>query len=200
MPFRSSSRKKNLRLSGILCAWSVFLCHSFALPAPEDYSLNEALKVLAAIEKVREEMGKGKPGLPRKIEISESELNSYIAYRIETEGEAIMKELRLKLFEGNRVEGKILIDLRGRNITQFFRPQMNFYLSAGLQVENGRARLDVKQIFLEGRPIPPVFLDIVIYFASRAQHQEAGSIKDWYELPFGIKDIKTRKEKAVFFY
>jgi hypothetical protein len=55
----------------------------------------------------------------RKIVITESELNSYIAYRIETEKEKIMKEFRLKLYKKNRIEGKVLVDLRGQKIPKF---------------------------------------------------------------------------------
>jgi len=166
----------------------------------QNYSVEEALNVLQAIEKVRTETSQPWNGPLREITVSESELNSYIAHRIETEGEEIMKELRLKLFDGNRVEGKIHLDLRGRDIPRFIRPELNFYFKADVVVSAGQIRLDVKELFLEDEPIKLELLDMVIGIAAKLSNQEPASLNDWYELPYGIKDVKTHKGRARFFY
>ncbi len=77
------------------------------------YNVEEAQKVLRAIDKIDAESKQPWSGPLREVVISESELNSYIAYRIENEHEEIMKALRLKLFPDNKVEGMIHVDLRG---------------------------------------------------------------------------------------
>ena len=97
----------------------LFLSFSIFSSGIQDYSLPEALKVLEAIDKMESEQSKGDKDSLKKIVITEKELNSYIAYRIETEKEEIMKELRLKLFKKNKIEGKVLIDLRGQKIPKF---------------------------------------------------------------------------------
>jgi len=111
-----------------------------------------------------------------------------------------MKELYLKLFEENKIEGKIFIDLTGQEIPKALQPQMTFYFAGKLQIENARVKLDIKKLFLEEQSIPVLVLDLVIYISSKLEGMEASSINDWYELPYGIKDIKTQPGKAVIFY
>jgi hypothetical protein len=169
-------------------------------PSGQEYSTEEALRVLQAIEKVQVESQQPWNGPLREIVVTESELNSYIAYRIETEKEEIMKELQLKLFDNNRIEGKIRIDLRGQKIPEFIRPDLNFFFSADVLASNGKVKVDVKELFLDDEPIKLQLLDVIIAIAAKLSHEEPTSINDWYELPCGIKDIKTQKGKAIFFY
>jgi len=180
----------------------VFLLLSFSTLSSglQDYSLPEALKVLKAIDKMESEQSRGGKDSLRQIVITEKELNSYIAYRIETEKEEIMKELRLKLFKRNKIEGKVLIDLRGQNIPDFIRPQMTLFFGGKLEVNEGKARLNIKDLFLEDQRVKPTILDLILNIASKIQNTEVSSMNDWYELPYGIKDIKTRRHKATFYY
>jgi DNA-binding ferritin-like protein (Dps family) len=160
----------------------------------------EAQKVFRAIDKLQAETQQPWSGPWREIGITESELNSYIAYRIETEKEEIMKELRLKLFEMNRIEGKIHIDLRGQDIPQFIRPEMDLFFAADIVVADGKAKLNLKEIFLGDEPIQPFIIDLIIAVSAKVNKVEATSITDWYELPYGIKNIKTQKGQAIFYY
>ena len=180
----------------------IFLLLSFSILSSgmQDYSLPEAMKVLKAIEKMESEQSRGDEDSHKKIVITEKELNSYIAYRIETEKEEVMKELRLKLFKKNKIEGKVLIDLTGQELPSFIRPQMTLFFGGKLEVKNGRARLDIKDLFLEDQRIKPTILDVILNIASKTNKTEVSSMKDWYELPYGIKDIKTKRHKATFYY
>ena len=164
------------------------------------YSPEEAQKVLLAIDKIQAETSQPWSGPLRSLTITESEFNSYIAYRIEDEKEEIMKELRLKLFDENKIEGKIHIDLRGQDVPRYVRPEMDVYFAADLLTNNGLAKVDIKQLFLGDEPIQPLILDLVIAISARLNNEKATSLNDWYELPYGIKDIKTEKGKATFFY
>jgi len=164
------------------------------------YSLEEAQKVLAAIDKIQAETQQPWDGPLRAFTVRESEFNSYIAYRIENEKEEIMKELRLKLLDDNKIEGKIHIDLRDQDIPGFIRPEMDVFFAADLLASNGQARVDMKELFLGDEPIRPMILDLVIAISARLNNVKATSINDWYELPYGIREIKTEKGKATFFY
>jgi hypothetical protein len=169
-------------------------------PAYRAYSLKQAQKVLRLIDKVEAESRQPWSGPLREIEVSEIELNAYIAYRIETEHEEIMKELRLKIFPENKVEGRIHIDLRGQKIPSFIRPEMDVYFAADLLVAGRSVKVDMKRLFVGDQPIQPYILDLVIAISAALDKTEATSINDWYELPYGIKGIKTLKGKAVFYY
>ncbi len=180
----------------------VFLLLSFSISSSglQDYSLPEARKVLEAIEKMESEQSRGDKDSLKKIVITEKELNSYIAYRIETEKEEIMKELRIRLFKRNKIEGKVLIDLRGQKIPKFVRPQMTLFFGGKLEVKKGKARLKIKDLFLEDQRLKPTILDVILNIASKINKTEASSMNDWNELPYGIKDIKTNRRKVTFYY
>jgi len=177
---------------------ALFLLFFFA--GSKNYSVQEALKVVNALNRIRSVQFREHKGPLRQIVVTESELNSYIAYRIETEKEEIMKELHLKLFAANKIEGKIFIDLTEQDIPKGLRPQMTFYFAGKLQVENAKAKLNIKKLFLEEQSIPVLVLDLIIYVSSKLEGTQPSSINDWYELPYGIKDIKTQPGQAVIFY
>ncbi len=165
-----------------------------------EYSIEDALKICAYIERLQEAQLIEYSGPQREIEVTESELNSYIAYLIDVDREDVMKELRLKIFADNKIEGKIFIDLRGQKLPEILRPEMNFYFGAKLDIKENKIRVNIDKLFLEDQEINKMILDMVIYVASKIDDTESGSISDWYVLPFGIKDIRTKTGKAVFFY
>lgn len=155
------------------------------------------VEVLAKIQKDRQVHA----GAPlQKMDFSESELNSYIAYRIESEKEEVMKELRLKLFEQNRLEGKIFIDLSGQKLPLLLKPRMNLYFEGTFEVQNGSIRLDFKKLFLEEQQVPLMLLDMILYVMAKLGKTDATSINDWYGLPFGLKDVWTSLGRVTIYY
>jgi hypothetical protein len=175
----------------------IFLSASYAL---QEYSLPEALKVVEALEKIQNEQSSRDKAVLQKILITESELNSYIAYRIEQEKEETMKVLRLKLFNGNKIEGMTVINLKGQKMPTFLRPEMTLYFRAKLNVKDGKVKFDVEDLFLEGQRIQPMVVDVILAIAATIGKTDATSINDWYELPYGIKDIETERSKAIIYY
>ncbi len=178
----------------------LLVCITIPLFSQMEYSLEDALKVCAHIEKLQAAQLKEYSGPLREITVTESELNSYIAYLIDVDREDVMKELRLKIFANNKIEGKIFIDLRGQKLPKILRPEMNFYFVAKLDIKGKKIRVNIDKLFLEDQEINKIILDVVIYVASKINDTESGSISDWYVLPFGIKDIRTKRGKAVFYY
>jgi hypothetical protein len=167
--------------------------------AQASYSLEEALKVLELIEKVNSENENDYSGPLRNVVVSESELNSYLAFRLEQE-EDVLKELILKLFDENRIEGKILLRFKKTGLSRMLKPEMAFYFSGIIRVKEEAARLVIDELFLNKEPVDPLLLDTVSYLASKVQGTENTGLSDWYELPYGIKDVRIEKGRAVFFY
>ena len=165
------------------------------------YSLSEALKVQGLIEKLqRAQLEEGGNPELRNIVVKESELNSYIAYLIEVDQEEILKELRLKMFDDNKVEWKIVVDLEGSNLPKILKPRMTFYMGGKLEVKNGSVRLNLEDLFLENQRIQVQVFELVIFLGSRLAGSEPFSMNDWWGLPYGIKDIKTQLGQATFYY
>ena len=193
---------KSLSLAIVILIGFLSLCFCFSEDDSLDksYSLKEVEKVLELIVQIQQEQWKPHQDKLREVAVTESELNSYIAYRIEVEKSDIMKELHFKLFPKNKIEGKIYIDLRGQELSGLLKPEMNLYFSGILEAEKSLVRLDLKSLYLEDQSIQPKILDAVIYFGSKIQGMEPFSMNDWFELPYGIKDVKTKKGRAVFYY
>jgi len=178
----------------------LFLAFSIFASGIQDYSRQEAQKVFRVISKIERESARKTGDSLENVSITESELNSYIAYRIDAEREKIMKELRVKLFKRNKIEGKILIDMSGQQIPGFLKPQMTLYFGGKLEVKGGLVRLDLKDLFLEEQRIDPDVLDFIIALGAKIENYKVWSINDWFELPYGIKNVKTQNQKAVFYY
>lgn len=190
----------------IQLAVAVFLSFSFCLsysnPAQDSpgYSPAEALKVVRLIEKIQlEQLEKGS-GKLRNVVVTESEFNSYIAYRIEVEKEEVMKDLRVKFFDDNRVECMVVVDLRGQKLPKILKPRMTLFLGGKLEVKDGNIRLDLEDLFLGTQRIQSDVLDLVIFLGSKITGEEAFSMSDWWVLPYGIKDVRTKKGEARFYY
>ena len=160
----------------------------------------DARKVLEILDRIQNDQGPASGQPPRTAVVSERELNAYVAYRIETEGEEIMKELRLKLLAGNRVEGKIFIDLSGRKVPWFLKPQMNVYFAGALETEGPKVRVRFESLFLEEQRVQTALLDTIISVVSRFEKTDPVSIEDWYDLPYGIRKLETRTGELVVSY
>jgi len=178
----------------------LFLSFSIFSSGIQNYSLPEAIKVLNAIEEIEREQSRADKKILKEMVITESEFNSYVAYRIENEKSETLKELSFKFFKRNKIEGKIFIDLKGQKAPKFLKPRMTLYFGGRLEVKDGLARFNMKDLFLEGQRIQVRVIDLVLYIQAKIENREASSIKDWYEIPYGIKDIKVHRGKAVFYY
>lgn len=160
----------------------------------------DALKVIRFLDRIAADSLMKKAAKPGRMDFTESEFNAYIAYRIDTEKEPIMKELRLKLFDQNRIEGKIFIDLRGQKLPAVLKPQMNLYFEGVFTTKNEQVRLDFRKLFLDGQRVPNFLLDMIIYVASKLGKTDAGGVNDWYGLPLGVKDLRTTAGRVSIYY
>jgi hypothetical protein len=160
----------------------------------------DALKVVRALEAIEAGHAAPSPAGAGRMDFTEDEFNAYIAYRIESEKSDIMTDLRLKLFDQNRVEGKVVIDLRGQNLPSFLKPVMTLYFEGVVITDQGRAKLDFKKLFIEGQAIPVAVLDIVMSLAAKLSKSEPTSIHDWYLLPHGIRELRTQAGRLSVIY
>jgi hypothetical protein len=77
---------------------------------------------------------------------------------------------------------------------------MNFYFEGVLVIQDGKGRFDFRKLFLEGQEVPVIVLDMIIDIAARLGKSDAASIRAWVDLPYGIKDLKTREGGISLFY
>lgn len=160
----------------------------------------DARRVLDVIGRIEAAGAAGPKGAPRSAEVTERELNAYIAYRIFSEGEEVLRDLRLKLFPKNRIEGLAVIDLRGRKLPAFIKPMMNVTFAGAVECEPGRARVRIESLYLEQQRIQAALLDMVFAAVAELEGTEPTKIEDWYALPYGIIGLETRQGRLVATY
>jgi hypothetical protein len=64
----------------------------------------------------------------------------------------------------------------------------------------GRVRLHLEDIFCEGQRIQPDLLDFLIVMGSRLTGNEPFSLKDWFDLPEGIRELEAERGTLVAVY
>lgn len=137
---------------------------------------------------------------PRPHEFSEAELNGYLAWRLETSKEDLLRDVRLRLYPDNRVEGWIELDFRGREIPAWIKERINLYFEATLEVQPGRARFAFHKLFLEKEPMPMMMLDMIIFLASQMGKTDAQGVNDWQTLPAAVRDIRTGPARLTVWF
>jgi hypothetical protein len=133
-------------------------------------------------------------------EVTERELNDYIGYRLAHEKNPAIDHLDVHLLENNQVQGKIILDARQLNLDMFFSKKMAFDFKGILHTRRGAGRLDLDALQLNGQPVQPGTLDMVLGAVALTNGTEPSRIGDWYALPKGIDRVVVRKGKAALFY
>jgi hypothetical protein len=198
--------QRRKRISGHRAAWTlaVVLVAGLAGPASGGQLTAEmkrdAARIQAELDRIKKNYEDGKTGSMRSVAFTERELNSWVAVLLETNRDNTLRELVLKLFDDNRIEGKAFIDLSGASLPLGLKPRMNIFFAGQVIVEDGAAKFDIQKLFLEGQVVRIVLLDTIIAVASALRKSEARSIKDWVDLPPGLKDLRGRQGKVILYY
>jgi hypothetical protein len=156
--------------------------------------------VIAALERIEAEQSlpSGSPG--RSYDVSEAELNAFIAYQIETQNEPYVKYVEIRLLARNRIEGRLLLDLGGRGGLPFLPAKAELLFSAGVETAGGRIRITMDDLFLGTQRLQPSLIDTVIAVVSRLEGVEPTSLRDWYGLPYGIQRMETRPGRLTLVF
>lgn len=155
------------------------------------------MRLLESIDTEREKSG----NRARTAVVDEASLNAFIAFQLAA-GDDPLQELVLKLFPQNRVEGKAVVRLKGKNVPAFLQAPLPFLFSGRLESEEGRAKFLFDRLFLHGQPIQPALVDLIVAFAQggKGGGESPGGLDDWYGLPYGIRKIEIRKGGVVLHY
>jgi hypothetical protein len=160
----------------------------------------DALKVQKELDRIEAENLRGKTGPVKSVMFTETELNAWVAYRLDEQKEDVLRELVLKLFADNRVEGKAFVDLSKSHLPLGLKPRMNLYFSGRVIVQAGAAKVEFEKLFIESQQVSMILLDLMIAISSGLGKSDAGSIKDWIILPYGLKDLRGEPGRVHLYY
>ena len=160
----------------------------------------EGEKVIESLRRIEAAGRARRSGSVRRAEFSEGEFNAYIATRIGTERETMLKELAVRLFAENRIEARALIDLSGERLPGGLKPRMPLFFEAAVLSGDGRIKVELQKLFLDGQSVPIPLFDAIIAFAAKIGKSDPGSFKDWYDLPYGLKSLRTEPGRLLVYY
>lgn len=167
----------------------------------------KAAALFAALDRIEAEYMKVRPAgaapaAPgsRRLTFGEDELNAYAACRLEKEGEPYVKGAQLKLLAGDKIEGRISIDLGQPQASGLVPQKQDLLFAARIETQDGKIRINMDTLYLGTQAISPAFVDIIIGIVARLQGYEPTTLKDWYKLPRGVQRLETRPGQVVVIY
>jgi hypothetical protein len=134
----------------------------------------------------------------RRLTFSEAEFNAYVACRLESE--PYVKSAVLKLLAGDKVEGRIGIDLGKPQASGLVPQKQNLLFAAHFETKDGKIRIGMDSLYLGTQAIAPSFIDLVIGIVSGLEGVKATSLEDWYDLPRGVLGLETRPGQVDVIY
>lgn len=145
---------------------------------------------------------------PQRTPFTESELNSWFAYRSGDVMPNGVSEPRVTLVGNGRVKAAATVDLEaiakqrssGRALDpwSYLGGRLPVTLSGVLRTENGMGRFDLEEAAVSGVPVPTsVLADIVSYYSRTADDPEGVRLNDNFRLPSQIKQIEMGAGQAV---
>ncbi len=145
---------------------------------------------------------------PRRTPFTETELNSWFAYRSAEVMPAGVTEPRVTLVGNGKVKAAATVDLEviakqrssGRALDpwSYLGGRLPVTLSGVLRTENGMGRFDLEEAAVSGVPVPAsVLADIVSYYSKSDSDPEGVRLNDNFRLPSQIKQIEMGVGQAV---
>ncbi len=145
---------------------------------------------------------------PRRTTVTETELNSYLAFDAKQQLPAGVVEPSITIQGTGRVSGRAVVDLdavrRQKAPTSLLDP-MN-YLTGRLPVSasgvlttaNGVGHFALESATVSSLPVPKLFLQEIVSFYSRTTEKPAGvSLDDPFALPARIREIQVQRGQAI---
>jgi hypothetical protein len=145
---------------------------------------------------------------PRRTMVSESEVNSYLAYEAKEQIPVGVVQPSVTILGTGRLSGRAVVDLdavrKSKNPTSLLDP-MN-YLTGQLPVtatgvlttSNGVGHFQLESASVSKIPVPKLFLQEIVSYYSRTPQNPAGvSLDDPFALPSRIREIQVQRGQAI---
>jgi hypothetical protein len=144
----------------------------------------------------------------RRTAVSETELNSWFAYRSSPLLPVGLTEPQITIVGDGKVNGSATVDLdavgKSRRSGSLIDPwsllggRLPVSVAGVLRTQNGEGRFELQQASVSGVPIPKSILqDLVSYYSRTAEDPGGIDIDEPFALPAGIRQIEVGQGQAV---
>ncbi|MEW6367391.1 MAG: hypothetical protein AB1714_22405 [Acidobacteriota bacterium] len=186
---------------GLILGWLILAFVPWA-GAYEDSRISQAAadKMERVLNDVLKRRQQGKE-LPKTVVFTERELNSYLYYKAGSQLPPNLKNIDIGLQE-NSVVAQADVDLsdvksQNSEIPDFLKRPIPIYLTGRLTTQKGWGYFQPESIRVGFLPIPVSALDAIVQYLTERQSGKAHSLKDWFALPYGIKEVRINKERLI---
>ena len=146
--------------------------------------------------------------VPRRTSLSETELNSWFAYRARPLLPVGMTEPQITIIGDGKVSGNATVDLdavaRTKRTGSLIDPwsllggRLPVTVTGVLRTQNGEGRFELQQAAISGVPVPKTLLQELVSYYSRSAEDPGGvSLDEPFALPAGIRQIEVGQGQAV---
>jgi hypothetical protein len=144
----------------------------------------------------------------RRTPVSESEVNSWFAYRARPLLPVGMSEPQITIIGDGKVSGAATVDLdavaKTKRTGSLIDPwsllggRLPVTVTGVLRTQNGQGRFELQQAAVSGVPIPKTVLqELVSYYSKSADDPQGIDLDEPFALPAGIRTIEVGQGQAV---
>lgn len=155
-------------------------------------NLEAALRVINFLEEVADKYRMTGKHHGKAAAFTEEEISAFFQ-EILTDSAPAVKNITLKLFPKNRIEGWLILSFKGMDIPPYVKDEVNLYFSGVAEIRAKKIRLNFDSLYLETQKIQPAAINALIEMVASSQKLEAKKLDDWYDLPAGISDLSTER-------
>ncbi len=188
---------------------ALVLALALAVPAVAEFRLSKR-DAASLVHKVSAITENGFAPSPARLRtpVTESEVNSYLAFEARDELPSGLTEPYIAILGNNRVSGRAVVDLdairRQHGDNSWFDPvsyltgRLPVAISGRLQASGGVARFELETAEISGIPIPKTFVQELVTYYSRTPSNPRGlNLDDPFPLPARIRGIEVGRGQAV---
>jgi hypothetical protein len=147
-------------------------------------------------------------GAPQRTPFTETEVNSWFAYRSQEVLPAGVTEPRVTIVGNGKLSAAATVDLeeiaKRRSTGRVLDPwtylsgRLPVTLSGVLRTQDGMGKLELEEAAVSGIPVPTsVLQDIVGYYSRTPSNPEGVRLDDSFRLPARIKQIEMGQGQAI---
>jgi hypothetical protein len=147
-------------------------------------------------------------GTPRRTTLTESELNSWFAFRAQPLLPVGITQPTVTIIGNGKLLGAATVDLDalgksraaagGLNLWSYLAGRVPLSVTGVLQTRDGRGRFELQAADISGVSIPKTLLqELVSYYTRSAENPQGLRLDDPFDLPAGIKQIDVGQGQAV---
>ena len=144
----------------------------------------------------------------RRTAVSETEVNSWFAYRARPLLPVGMSDPQLTIIGDGKVSGAATVDLdavgKSKRTGSLIDPwsllggRLPVTVTGVLRTQNGQGRFELQQAAVSGVPIPKSLLqELVSYYSKTSDHPSGIDLDEPFALPAGIRQIEVGQGQAV---